>query len=86
MTVMDIAHMRMGMPGWCMAVFMGVPVGAISVDSFQLLKTVIVFVMGITSTWVVAMSVGVVQGFMLMPVAVLLSKQENNTCSHESGC
>ena len=58
MAVMDIAHMRMGMSGGWMAVFMGVPVGAIGVDPFQLLQSVIVLVMEIASPWVVAMAVG----------------------------
>lgn len=83
---MDIAHMRMGMSGGWMAVFMGVPVGAIGVDSFQLLQAVIVLVMEIASPWVVAMSVGMAQCLMVMPVSVLLPKQENNASTHQSRC
>jgi len=86
MPVMDIAHMRMGMSGGWMAVFMGVPVGAIGVDPFQLLQSVIVLVMEIASPWVVAMAVGMAQCLMVMPVAVLLPEQENNASTHQSGC
>ena len=82
---MDIAHMRMGMRcGW-MAVFMGVPVGAIGVDPFQLMQAVIVHVMEIADTWIVAMAVGMPQGLMVMPVAVLLPKQQQHPHAHQSG-
>ena len=85
MSVMGITDMGMGMRGWCMAVFMGVPIGAIGVDPFQLLRAVVMLVMQITTAGVVAVPVVVAQRLVMMPVAVLLPEQENNTCSHQSG-
>ena len=85
MSVMGITDMGMGVSGWCMAVFMGVPIGAIGVDPFQLLQAVLVFVMEVAVAGIVAMAVGMAQGLMVMPMAVLLPEQENNTCSHQSG-
>lgn len=85
MPVMGIAHMRMGMSGGCMVVFMGMPEGAISLDPFQLLRAVVMLVMQITTAGVVAVPVVVAQRLVMMPVAVLLPEQENYTCSHQSG-
>ena len=86
MAVMDIAHMRMGMSGGCMGVFMGMPVGVMSGLPIEIFWRVLVLVMEIASPWVVAMAVGMAQCLMVMPVAVLLPKQENNASTHQSGC
>ncbi len=85
MPVVGVAHMRVGVIQLLMAMFMSVPEGAIRGMPSQILWRVLVFVMEVAVAGIVAMAVGMAKGLMVMPVAVLLPEQENNTCSHQSG-
>lgn len=78
MAVMGVADVRMGMLNLLVAVLMGMPEGAIGGKPLEILRRVIVLVMGINaallSTRIVPVAMGMQQGFMAMPVAVLLQQ------------
>lgn len=87
MAVMGIADMRMGMLNLLMTMLVGMPEGPIGGEAFQILRCVIVLVMGnsmaLLSTRIMPVAMGMQQGFMAMPVAVLLQQQEHHPSTHQ---
>ncbi|MFN7228045.1 MAG: hypothetical protein ACK5UG_03220 [Synechococcaceae cyanobacterium] len=65
------------------AMVMGMPKGAISRVPLQILLVVFVLVMGVAAVWIVAVAMGMVQGLMVMEVAVLLPQQQHDACGHQ---
>ena len=83
MAVMGVAHMRVGMRQLPVAVLMGMPEGAISGLALQIFRGVLKLVMGISTTGIVAVAMGMVHGFVAMPVAVLLAQQQHHPSAHQ---
>jgi hypothetical protein len=83
MAVMGVAHMRVGMLQLPVAVLMGMPEGVIAGLTQQLFRGVVVFVMGIGTAGIVAVAMGMAQGIVAMPVAVLLQQQQHHPSAHQ---
>ena len=73
--VVDIADMGMGMLRVVMAVLMGMPIRPIRSSFLQLLRGVMVEVMGIAADRVVVMAVVMDQALVPVPMAVVLPEQ-----------
>lgn len=83
MPVVGVAHMRVGMLQFLMEVLVGMPEGAIGGQTVEILRRMLVLMMGIATAWIVAVAMGVLQRLMPMQVAVLLTQQQRNTDGHQ---
>jgi hypothetical protein len=72
MAVMGVAHMGMGVLQLLMTMRMGMPEGLIHRKPCKVFRRVLMAVMGILAARIMVMAVGVANGLMPMPVAVLL--------------
>ena len=84
MAVMGVAHMGVGMLQLPVAVLVGMPEGMIAGQIQQLFRGVVVLVMRIGTAGIVAVAMGMVQGVVAMPVAVLLAQQQHHPSAHQS--
>ena len=72
MAVMGVAHMGMGVLQLLMPMRMGMPEGLIHRKACKVFGCVVMAVMGIAIARIMAMAMGMENGLMPMPVAVLL--------------
>ena len=86
MAVMGVAHMRVGMLQLPVAVLMGMPEGAVTGQALQVVGGVVVLVMGIATMGIMAVAMGMAQGIVAMPVAVLLQQQQHHPSAHQPHC
>jgi hypothetical protein len=72
MAVVGVAHVGMGVLQLLMPMRMGMPEGLIHRKACKVFGCVVVAVMGVAAARIMVMAVGVANGLMPMPVAVLL--------------
>ena len=84
MAVVDVAHMGVGMGRLVVAVVVGMPERAIGHPIAEIFRTVGVIVVGIGVMRVMAVAMGMAQGFVVMPMAVLFAQQQGHTAGHQS--
>ena len=84
MAVVGIADVGMGMVQLPMAMLMGVPERAIAGVIHQILRRMIVLVMGIAAAGIVLVAMGMHQPRVAMPMAVTLLQQQHHTGGHQS--